>query len=814
MATPITVADTAIAIGGDLTGYDKSLKVAETHAQTLGQKLKGVFSPKAIMAGIGSAGGAALGVALSGANKLDAATRQLQADTGMTRAEAVKAEHALAGMFRNNLQGFDEIGAAMAAVHNDLGLTGKVADETTAKFLKFATATGQDAAGAVASFDDILDAWNLTAADSGPLMDGLIADHQKFGGVIADSQAALAAMAPAMQAANMSIDEGRALLNLFNASGIDAAKAPAALARAVAQLKPGQSLDDLIAQISSIEDPTLRGQKAMEIFGVRGGVQLAQAFKPGIQSLDDFAISAGDAAGKTTDAAKAIEDGFGNKFKMILKNASGWLSEFGTNFGDLVMIAAAFGPQLTTAITSALGGLAGLIGPKITAAVLATGPGAAIAGSGVGSAIGGAIAAAVPIGIAAAGGIGIALAFKSIFLDPGLQEQTRAIGKAVGEQIATGTLEQLQQSKGALEKGISDINALPLGGFLYGDQARDLQTQLDAVNERLLAAGAEMPQSLAEGIAAAGPKAFDAATQLAESVAAGIKQTTPAVEIAVEDLVKTLGTSMSGVLAAAKITGSDGMIAMAQGITAARQKPLDALGTLTEMLKTALTPMGEIAHLAAVRATARLAQGLRSGDPAVRAQAAAVVKATADRLGELAGQGGKSGRAAMAELDKGIRSKIPEVRSASLAAKNAAVAQLNATKGPAGTAGAAAGEAFAAALLAAIKGPLNYATLAGQTIARGLHQAGAPGFAMGTPYVPRDMLAQIHQGEIIVPRAQSDAIRSGQATLGAAGGGGTTVNNFNIPITGLVRARDPLEIATQLRRFADFGVLTPKAVLR
>ena len=47
-------------------------------------------------------------------------------------------------------------------------------------------------------------------------------------------------------------------------------------------------------------------------------------------------------------------------------------------------------------------------------------------------------------------------------------------------------------------------------------------------------------------------------------------------------------------------------------------------------------------------------------------------------------------------------------------------------------------------------------------------------FDTGTSYVPHDQLANIHQGEIIVPRAQSDAIRAGEATLG--GGGGSSVH--------------------------------------
>jgi hypothetical protein len=750
----------------------------KTFNQTFGATLKKAAG------GLAGAGiGAAFGVMLTGANQLDAATRQLQADTGMTADEAKRAQGALAGMYRDNLQGFDAIGAAMAKVHNDLGLTGDAADAATEKFLKFSTATKQDAAAAVASFDDILDAWNLTAADAGGLMDKLIVSHQKYGGVIGESQAALSAIAPAMQAANMTVDDGIALLNLFATSGIDASNATAMLNRAVKSLRPGQDINDLIAKLGAIEDPTLRAQEAMKIFGKQGAL-MANAIKPGMTSLDELKASLGDTTDATTDAAAAIEEGWGNKFTLLMKKAGGTLAEFGTQFGPLLMVASAFGPQRTRAIGAGLGGLTGILIPRVTAAVLATGPGAALAASGVGTAIGAAMGAAIPIALAAAAGLGIALAFKSIFLDPGLQKQTKDIGTAVGEQIATGTLEQLQQSKGALEKGIADINALPLGGFLYGDQVRDLQTQLDAVNAKLLAGGKDMPKSLAEGIEkGAGP-----------------------VQVAVEDLVSTFGTSLRGVTSAAFSTGIAGMNAMAQGIADARAKPLDAFETMKEMLKHQMSATQEAARLAGELTSKELAAGLRSNDPEVRAQAIAVKRAIIDRLAELATSGGLIGKAAMDELNKGIRSKDKQIRSAARAAKAAVVEELNKAKTPAGTAGANAGGAFAFSLLEKVNAALAQAAGITARFGPGLPKLpipGIPGHAVGTPFVERNMLAYIHRGEMIIPAAASAAVRAGQAVVtgGGNGGGGLIVNVYN-------PTPEPASTSTkrELRKLALSGV--------
>jgi hypothetical protein len=683
-----------------------------TAGKSFGSKLK-----QAAGGAIGAGIGAAFGMMLSGANQLDAATRQLQADTGMTATEAAKAEHALAGMYRNNLQGFDQIGAAMAKVHNDLGLVGKEADDATARFLKFSTATGQDAAEAIAQADDTLDAFNLTGARAGELLDKLIVSHHKWGGSISENQSVLAKVAPALNAFGLGLDDGIALLNMFQASGIDASKVPTALAKALKAVKTPAELKALIADITATKDPFERAKKAIELFGAKAGPQLAQALAQG--DLSQFVIDANDAAGATDRAAAAVESGFGNRFKLLMKGATGALAEFGTNLGDVAMLAAAFGPGLTKAIGAGLGGLAGLLIPKVVGGVAATTVPGAVAGTGVGTAIGGAIGAAIPIAIVAAAGIGVALALKKIFLDPDLEKQAKKIGAAVANQVVAGTLDQLEQSRAALEKGVADLNALPFGGFLAADQISSLQRDLDAVDaeiaRRAADTGASVPVALAEGAQA----------------------TKPVWDGEIATLVTSFTTSMSGVVQASRVTGADGMAAMAAGISAARKKPLDAFDTLIEMLKHQMTPSAEAARLAGQLVSKELAAGLKSKDPEVRAQALAVKDMILDRLGDLA-KAGNVGKNAMAELAKGLESKDPEIRAA------------------AEKVGVAAGAALAAGLSSGWQ--------AGQRDAWWTTPSSIPkppardrirGFATGTPFVERDQLAFVHRGEAIIPAAQN-----------------------------------------------------------
>lgn len=59
----------------------------------------------------------------------------------------------------------------------------------------------------------------------------------------------------------------------------------------------------------------------------------------------------------------------------------------------------------------------------------------------------------------------------------------------------------------------------------------------------------------------------------------------------------------------------------------------------------------------------------------------------------------------------------------------------------------------------------------------------APWLATGTSNLPNDMLAQVHQGEMVVPKTFADSIRSGEVTLGGPKGtntGTTIVNNYYV----------------------------------
>lgn len=343
---------------------------------------------------IGAALGAGLTVALTGRLvDLERATANFRKETGATADEAKRASAAINDMAGRNLQSVEAIGATLTKVHVDLGLTGDEAERVTETFLKFSQATGQDASEAVQSFDDILDSWGLTAADATGLMDKLIVSHQKYGGTLEDNQTTLAALAPAMKAANFQIDDGIALLGLFGSKGLDANTASAAFAKALTKVKSPEQLKAMIDDISSTQDGFARATKAGDLFGARAGAKLGNALAGA--HLDDYKVSLDEAKGATDKAADASLT-FGDRIKQAFSGIVSTATEVLGPAGPLLTAVGGISPLLIpafaglgktlgkamgTAMAPALASTLGAeIGGEITAGALST---AALAAAGL-----------------------------------------------------------------------------------------------------------------------------------------------------------------------------------------------------------------------------------------------------------------------------------------------------------------------------------------------------------------------------------------------------------------------------------------------
>lgn len=775
------IGDLFLAVVAATDGFEadlvkKSEKAGDAAGRTLGQRMSaGVKANGAKI--IGTTLAAGFGLATKGLLELEQVTADFAAATGASADEADRAGKAINAMAGRNLQPVTEIGEALTKVTTDLGLSGDEAERTTQQFLRFARATKQDAGRAVVAFDDILDAWGLTAADAGDIMDKLVVSSQEYGGSIEDNQRALAELAPALRAANLTVDDGVGLLNLFAASGVDSAVAVTGMTKALTKVKSPQELQALIADIIATEDPFLRAEKAADLFGAKAGAKLANVLKPGIGGLADFAVSTEDAAGATEDAADVLDSTWGARFQLLMKGATAAITGFGANFGpaltgmaSLASLGASLGGgRLVGAIGGGLAGvwrkvaaspvvakaikfasgkaatiyLAGLIaGDKISAAlstafakVATAGPVAAAADK-LGMFLGTAVGKAFSFAFAAAATLGILFAAKEI--GTGAKEE---FDKALFGGERAGQAKEFERI--LREEGMAGARAYLEGQAAAADGATD-------ITARLSAAMAEASRGTGTAFGQMGAAAERYGTAVADRARQAIAD------------VRAMTTAL---------------VAEARGLITGYYEPLILQDNL----------IGTTAQIAAAKRVLASKTATAAEKADARSLLLTLGQTQAEYLLQLA-EAGETGNKAYRDGIKSLKTAIKNATGPAKAALQEILDKIRDVE--------RAGKTV----------PINVKVTGGGSLGGTAtpHRADGGPVTAGMPYIVGERRPELFVPNVsgrIIPEIRAAVVGGG----GALGSTGTTVN-LTMPVE---RAPDPFETARQLRRLADFGVLRP-----
>lgn len=804
-------------------------KAGDQAGQSMGKRLATGIKQNFAVGARAAAGVATLafGVATKGALEMEDAMARYRAETGATAEEAKRAIGAVNRIAGDQQQALETVADTAIRVKRDLGATGEEADRLTEHFTKLARVTKQDAAQAVMDYDDILDAWGLTAADAVMVSDKLLVSQQKYGGSITENQQALAKMAPALQALNADIDDGIGLLNLFAASGLDAGQAQAALNRAVKELEPGQTLDDLVASITSIEDPTLRAQRAIEVFGSRGGVGLSNALKPGVDSLADFGITAEEAAGQVTESTDALDSSLGARFRKMLSQAGAAVRGFGSELGPALTglaslaslggavgldrgIAKAFGKLAGSALIKGAASKAGLaVGLIFSTAMFAADKIAAglstalnaLPGSGLvkgaAKSVGGLLG--TTLGKFAAAGLAAFLVVEvvNVYNDVKrqLESQNAEISKNVSSQIATGTTASLEQTKAALQQGLTEINGVWDAGLFTTGTRQKLEADMAAVDAELARRAAAMPGHVGSELAAGAPEVEAGADAMVDPITGELVEENAA---AAAEAAKTPQEIAAGILSTQGEVGT-------------------AMAALTNQIENEKTRAQEIAYLIGVLTSEELANGLRDKRPGVRAQAEATREIAEKRLAELQPASGNIGKRSNEALASGMKSKDPAVRAqaqrtsgivernikpntrpAGRAAISTFVQQLNAGRGSVGTAANRLAQRLISNIVATVRAS------SGVTRSGPLERQHGGRVYPGQAYVVGEVRPELFVPDVpgtIVPRLPAASEPS--TFMGA----GETHYEINVPVQGALPVRTIRDLTGELRRLAEKGAL-------
>lgn len=873
-----SIGDVMLRVLADFAGFEGEVtkgaqkagdKAGEAMSKSMSSRLKS-NAGKVVLGGIA----VAAGIATKGILELEEVTASFRAETGATAEEAERAGKAINAMAGRNIQPLEEVGRTLAKVHTDLGLSGDAAERAAEAFLKYGRATGRDAAEGVSALDDILDAWNLDASKSVEVMDKLIVSHQKYGGSISENEKALSDLAPQLQALNLDIDDGIALLNVFASSGLDASKAQFALNSAISKLPKGVTMEDFVRQLAAIEDDGERARKAIEVFGSRAGAGLANALRPGVDSLDAFKVTTSEATGATRDAADALDQTFGSRFKLLLKGAAAALIDFGRDWGSALT-----GVASAASLLGALGvdDIFRKIAPNLVAALKRAGrAGGEALSDGIQSVITGAQGTVIGNFFAsrietivdstknsklgaiwrAAGDKAATLYLKALIAGdrlvevmstmfgrlPGSARVGAAVTKAgtvlggkfgIAFKLAAviGIAAIADEIKPTVDKAAQDTHDAifgkdgPLGAV--GPGLEDIGRTLENLPWPLGPKGAPdwarigsdtergLETAIERPLANAARDGFPAGTAVTQAVAQGIAAGAPKVKSAME-LVTAGPTSMARRNGA--FIGNTFIQAFYRGITERQSLVQLALQNATQLSQTTMDKATETAYLLATLTSKEIVRGVNDKRDNVRAAYQETVRLALQRLEQLAPEGQNLTKKAWNALIKATHSKIPEVAAAAQKIVDRIEGKVASTKTrPAGrkaaldyAAGIRSGQGAVGSAAAALAKRLLFDLLARLRAAGGGTIPVSGHQHGGVAPAHQAVIVGERRPELFVPEVTGHVYPTIAQGMEHVGGGGDTI--INVPVQGMMPVRSPRDIVTELIRVRDVGILPQSRV--
>lgn len=523
-------------------------------------------------------------------------------------------------------------------------------------------------------------------------------------------------------------------------------------------------------------------------------------------------------------------------FVEVLKGAAGVLKTVAGIFHSLpdpvrsgvvqiLALTAALGPLLflTGKVAKGLGSIVGVFGKiadkvglrmmERVAEEVGSDAAAKVIGNAAGDAVGegltsagrssGVLSAARGLGLAAGAAIGLGLAAAIAVLavakmvaDQVAAEKEKLAG-IVSEAIETQTIEELERSAKVIQDQVDSMKILGVVDFQLAGE-RSGPNGLDAQLARLR-------QKIEDGhrqAAIAGAVAF----REGERYDGGVPHL---VADEMTGAVAALNAALPKLNAASRAAGATIPDSVAAGVLAEQDAPVQALDTLKNLMKNALTPAQDIARNIGILTSKELAAGLADKRPAVRDEARRVQKLAEAELAEAILAGGKVGRKASLALAKGLKDKNPKVRAEARRVERIVNQRLAATEGPAATAGGNAANAFISSVRRVFNssgGVVLQVRTSDSTI--GGRATGGPTKA-GVPFwfnedTPRtELFVPSTAGHVLTHADAMRAVASGEG----GGGGGVSTTSVTVPVTGFLRAEGPADVARHLRNLANSGIV-------
>lgn len=301
-----------------LEDVNKELKTGAKQMQEYADKVKSV-GDKVSKAGSALTKGVtapivAIGTASAAAwSELDEAYDYVATGTGAVGKNLENLQQSFENVYGKFPAQAQEVGVAIADINTRFGFTDTLLENATESFLKYAKVNNTDVATAIETVSKAMYESGESNENYAQFLDYLTSASQNSG-LAVDKLANYVAMYGAQtKAMNLSTKDSIALFAQLDKSGVNVEQALSGINKAAANwTKEGKNasteFENLTAKIKNAKSDTEATALAVENFGTKAGVELADAIRTGRFEFDDFVKTIGNSKGQLNASFEATLD--------------------------------------------------------------------------------------------------------------------------------------------------------------------------------------------------------------------------------------------------------------------------------------------------------------------------------------------------------------------------------------------------------------------------------------------------------------------------------------------------------------------------
>ncbi len=359
-----------------INAYGKQVSEASVETDSIGESFNGLAQI------LGAIGIAASFDEITSALK-DMSNEMQEAEQTIVRATGASGEAleemnsiAISVFSRSTADSLNDIAGIIGELSTRLNLSGKELENATVLMERYAQATGTNGTSAVASITQVMKNYGVEVSNMESLLDKLTVAGQASGISVDALSESLVTNKATMIQMGYSLEESIALLSMMEKEGLNSSSVLMGFRTAIGKVagegvNTKQALQEIIDKIKNMSDESEATALAIETFGSRAGVELANAIRSGRFELEDWVEIIENSEGvmlKTAEASETMEQKMqkaSNNLKSAfmetlgpsVENVQGKVAELVNAIGDFVREH----PNATKAIAALTTGLTGIV---------------------------------------------------------------------------------------------------------------------------------------------------------------------------------------------------------------------------------------------------------------------------------------------------------------------------------------------------------------------------------------------------------------------------------------------------------------------